>query len=121
MKRLIATAAVAAVLLFPAPAWAQSAAGASQECGTYTWHEDLTKGRTDGIVVHVKHTAGCFTYDYTNLSPAGNGEAQGNPWQMRNCIADGRTSTVGHFKYYRGVSINPEDVTVTCTRYQGPD
>jgi hypothetical protein len=103
------------------PISAESLTGASQDCGTYTFHEDLTKGRVRAIVTHVHHTVGCFTYDYTNQAPAGAGEAQGNPWQMQECVQDGKAAAVGHFRWYRGIEINADDVKVSCTPYTGPD
>lgn len=99
----------------------QSLAGSSQECGTYTFHEDLIKGRTDGMVVHVHHTVGCFTYDFTNLIGTGRGESYGYSGQEKTCVEDGVQQTVGHFRYYRGVEIDPASVRVFCSKYVGPD
>lgn len=107
-------------------AQAQSLVGSSQECGTYIWAADLIKGRTDGMVVHAHHAVGCWTYDFTNLIGADAGRIATNEkseraWQTRMCIEDGQQQVVGHFRYYRGIEINPDDVKVTCTPYSGPD
>jgi hypothetical protein len=100
------------------PAEAQSLAGASQDCGTYTFHEDLIKGRAHGEVVYVHHTVGGWIYDYTNNVP---GDGISKTQLERDCVDDGRDAAVGHFRWYRGIEINRDDVKVTCSPYSGPD
>jgi hypothetical protein len=90
------------------------------ECGTRVWRADLTKGRTDSMLFHARHTAGCYTYDYTNYAPAGIGESQGNTWQMAEC-ARMRDDVVRYFDYYAHVTISADDVQYTCRAYSGPD
>jgi hypothetical protein len=111
------------------PAYAESLAGASQDCGTYTWAADYIKGRADGLIVHVRHSVGCFTFDYENNVPADPKQLTSNPsreraWQMNECQRWAREDVVGHFRYYRGIEIAPEsipDSEIRCTNYSGPD
>jgi hypothetical protein len=102
----------------PAPASAHHGLMQSDECGTYTYDADWTKGRRDSMVVKIHHTVGCFTYDYTNYVPAGYGEQQGNSWQMRTCDKH-RYVAQAHFRFYRHIEIDPADVKVRCDRYPG--
>jgi len=136
---LLLTFAASPTLSTPAPAFAGEDGGgyarpseqtppsyhhgmlSSDECGTYTWKADLTKGRTDSLLIHARHTEGCFTYDYTNYAPAGKGEAQGNGWQVDYCREEGQRDVARHFNYYRHLEIDPSSVRVTCTPYHGSD
>jgi len=104
------------LFVFPTPAAAHHGLMSSDACGTYTYDADLRKGRRDSMVIHVTHTEGCFTYDYTNYAPAGYGEAQGNAWQMKFCDR-AKYAAVAHFYYYRHMDIDPNKVKVTCTPY----
>jgi hypothetical protein len=78
------------------------------------------------MLTHVHHQVGCFTFDYTNLVGADADEMASDPkreraWQTSFCERDGRETTVGHFKWYRGVEIDPKTVKVECTPYGGPN
>jgi hypothetical protein len=88
----------------------------------HEWHgeTDMTKGRTDGMVYGVNHSAGGCRLIMTNLSPAGIGEAQGNDGQVARCARYGREDTVRYFAVY-GIAVSPDDVKVSCRNYGGPD
>lgn len=88
----------------------------------HEWHGevDMTKGRTDGMVYGVDHSAGGCRLIMTNLSPAGIGEAQGNDGQVARCARYGREDTVRYFAVY-GIAVSPDDVKVSCRTYSGPD
>lgn len=99
------------------------------ECGTYTWAADLTKGRTNSVVVHVHHTelspTGCArTYDYTNYIGADKAREltkEETDWQMGECDRAGRLDTLHLFDYYWHQQIDDSTVQVHCDRYHGPD
>jgi hypothetical protein len=100
---------------------AQSLIGSSKECGTYEFDGDLVKGRTDGMVVRVDHTEGCYRYKFMTIVGTGLTEGYGYPGQQAMCEKAGREAAVGHFRYYRGMEIDPSSVKVSCTNYAGPD
>lgn len=99
------------------------------ECSTHTFDADLTKGRTNSIVVHVDHSvtvrAGCVnTYHYTNYVGADREDQLTNretSWQMAECQRVGKLDTVNLFNYGFHQTINGDDVRVSCKRYSGPD
>ncbi len=93
------------------------------DCGTHTFSADLVKGRTDGMVVHAVHTVGCKTYDYTNLVGYSRGAdpTTERAWQYKECQRTGKQDVVNLFDYGWHTTVNPDDVHVTCTPYNGPD
>jgi hypothetical protein len=96
---------------------AQSLIGSSQECGTYRFDGELTKGTTDAMLVQVDHKVGCFRYQFWTLIGTGYTESYGWKGQEELCQKAGREAAVGHFKYYRGLDIDPNSVSVSCSRY----
>jgi hypothetical protein len=112
---LVATTAV------PGLASAQSLIGSSKECGTYEFDGDLVKGRTDGMVVRVDHTEGCYRYKFWTIIGTSMTESYGYPGQQAMCERAGREAAVGHFKWYRGIDISPASVRVSCTPWTGGD
>ena len=118
MRRLLAILMLSACLLAPAttPAYAATCEA------VHEWHgeADMTKGRTDGMVYGVDHSAGGCRLIMTNLSPAGIGEAQGNDGQMARCTRYGREDTVRYFAVY-GIAVSPDDVKVSCRNWTGGD
>jgi hypothetical protein len=121
MRRLLMILGFLLLMLAPTPASAHHGMMSSDECGTYTFKADLTKGRTDSLLMRSTHTEGCFTYVYENYAPAGIGEAQGNPWQANYCVTEGQKDVARHFYYYRHLDIDPSSVKVSCGAYSGPD
>lgn len=138
--RLAFTLALLLALTLPGISWADDGSGArggkwidppaynhgmwagQAECGERVFKADLTKGRTDSLVFHARHTAGCFTYDYTNYVPAGPGESQGNSWQMAECRRYAEYDmAVVYFDMWAHVKVDPADIQYTCTPYHGPD
>jgi len=123
MRHLILTITLLVLLVVPATAYASHGMWeGSSECGERVFVADLTKGRTDSLVFHARHTAGCFTYDYTNYAPAGIGEFQGNAWQKAECARMAAYDmAVLHFDYYRHVKVDPADIKYTCEPWKGSD
>jgi hypothetical protein len=99
-----------------------SAAGGA-ECGTFRSDSvaEMTKGRTDGLVISVDHQDGCARVVIKNLSPAGHGEAQGNAGQVARCERYGREEAAGVFRYYFDRDVAPADIAVSCLPYRGDD
>lgn len=94
------------------------------DCGTHSWVADLTKGRTNSIVVHVHHTVGCQTYDYTNYIGADRARQltqEETDWQMKECERAGKLDTLAVFDRYWHTMIDESTVQVSCIRYSGPD
>lgn len=125
---LVAAAELVPTVSTSATAYADSLIGSSQECGTYRWDGDLTKGRTDSMVVRVDHTEGCFRYVAWTHIGADREEMASDPgrernWQRSACMAAGRQMIRGHFKFYRGIDIDTKDVdgSITCDLWQGDD
>jgi hypothetical protein len=92
-------------------------------CGTHEWHGEqlMTKGRTDGVVYSVDQTIGCGHLIYSNLSPAGRGEAQGNEGQMQRADMYAREDAVRAFKWLWGIEVDPSEIHVTTHPYKGAD
>jgi hypothetical protein len=116
MKRLALILGLLVATMSPLPASAATCEA------VHEWHGevDMTKGRTDGMVYGVDHSAGGCRLIMTNLSPAGIGEAQGNAGQAARCARYGREDTVRYFAVY-GIAVNADDVKVSCRNYGGPD
>jgi hypothetical protein len=117
MRRLSVLLALLALTALPVSASAQSLIGSSQECGTYSFEGELTKGTTDAMLVKVDHKVGCFTYHFWTLIGTGYTESYGWKGQQELCQKAGREAAVGHFHYYRGIDIEPSSVNVSCSRY----
>jgi hypothetical protein len=109
--------ALLALTALPVSASAQSLIGSSQECGTYSFEGELTKGTTDAMLVKVDHKVGCFTYHFWTLIGTSTSESYGWKGQEALCQKAGREAAVGHFRYYRGLDIDPSSVSVSCSRY----
>jgi hypothetical protein len=93
------------------------------DCGTHEWHgeQEMTKGRTDGMVYSVDYSVGCHHLIMSNLSPAGRGEAQGNQGQRDRGIRYGQEDAARAFLYYFGIEVDPSTIPVKLTNYNGPD
>lgn len=126
MRLLTIFLALLVLLLTTPPTYASHGMVQLADCATHEWSADLTKGRTDGMVVHVEHTIGCKTYIYTNLVGADREELASNSsreraWQTNECQRIGKLDTVNLFNYGWHLDIDPASVHVTCTPYAGPD
>ena len=125
MKRLLAILALlCAAILAPTPAYAHHGMiGAGMECGTYEWDGvgGMTKGRTDGVVYRVDHQVGCARVILSNLSPAGNGEMQGNQGQMDRGVRYGQEDAARTFDYVFHIKVDPSSIPVRLTNYSGAD
>lgn len=123
MKRLLILALFVLLALPATTTYAHHGMWSGQaECGERVFVADLTKGRTDSMVFHARHTAGCYTYDYTNFAPAGKGEKQGNAWQLSECARMAAYDmAVVYFDQWAHVKVDPADIKYTCLPYKGED
>lgn len=122
MRRLILLFGFLLLTLWPAPAYAHHGM-VTWECGTHEIHveQDMTKGRTDSLLIRVDHAAGCHHLIYTTISPAGNGEAQGNAGQVDRCVRYGKEDAVRMFSFAGHTQISADDIKVTCRPWTGGD
>jgi hypothetical protein len=93
------------------------------ECGdlVYDGVGQMTKGRTDGMVVSASFSTGCKSVSYKNLVGTGFTEAYDYSGQRSNCVRYGQEDVARMFRYYFDTEIDPSAVRVTCSKYQGPD
>jgi hypothetical protein len=114
---------VASMAVLPPVALASHSMTGGAECGSRSFDgvADMTKGRTDGMVVTASYATGCKSYSYRNLIGTGLDEAYGYSGQQENCIRVGQTDVANFYRYYFDTEINPSDVKVSCSAYAGPD
>ena len=103
-------------------AYSHSMAGGA-ECGDKSFDgvANMTKGRTDGMVVSASYSVGCKSYSYRNLVGTGLDEAYGYSGQEANCVRVGQTDVARFYEFYFDTKINPADVKVSCSAYSGAD
>lgn len=121
MRALLIAGLLLALTAVPASAHHGMLSG--PECGVREWDgvAFMTKGRTDGMVYQVDHTVGCKRVVIRNLVGTGRGESYGYAGQEANCQRYGKQDAVNTFNYYWHETVSPDDIAVTCSRYQGPD
>jgi hypothetical protein len=116
--------------LFPATALAAPTASHSAgggvgpgACGdlVYDSVSQMTKGRTDGMVVTASYARNCQSYRLRTLVGTSFSESYGYAGQQENCEYYGRQDVVHTFAFYFDTVIDPAQVTVSCSRYSGPD
>lgn len=122
MRRLIALLGFL-LILTPPPAYASHSMVGGADCGTFRFDavSDMTKGRTDGMVVSADHQVGCKRYVYRNLIGTGRGEAYGYSGQQANCVHAGQVDVASFYRYYFDTEIDPSSVSVKCSAYSGSD
>ena len=105
------------------PAYASHSMNGGAECGDKSFDgvANMTKGRTDGMVVTASYSTGCKSYQYRNLVGTGTAEAYGYSGQEDNCLRVGQTDVARFYRYYFDTEINPADVKVSCSAYSGDD
>lgn len=123
MRRLLACLGLIVLLATPTPALASHSMAGGAACGDRTFDgvAEMTKGRTDGMVVTASYGEGCTSYRYRNLIGTGRGEAYGYAGQQENCERVGRLDVQNFYRYYFDREIDPSRVTVSCSPYAGPD
>lgn len=122
----IALGAVFGFLLVQAiltPVHASHSLAGGAECGSRSFDgvADMTKGRTDGMIVDASYSVGCKSYHYRNLVGTGINESYGYAGQKENCVRVGQTDVASFFAMYFDTEIDPGAVKVSCSPYFGAD
>lgn len=105
------------------PTHASHSMAGGAECGSRMFDgvADMTKGRTDGMVVTASYAVGCKSYQYRNFVGTSLSEAYGYSGQQANCVRVGQTDVANFFRLYFDTEIDPSAVKVSCSAYAGPD
>lgn len=124
MYRLMLWATIVIALMLPGPVYAHHSLAGGEDCGTRRVDNvvEMTKGRTDGMVVSVDHQIGCARVILRNLVGTGLDESYGYAGQRENCVRYGQQEAAGIFRFYFDIpNVDPSSIPVTCSAYSGPD
>lgn len=124
MRRLTLILALLLLAVLPARAYAHHSLAGGEDCGTRRVDNvaEMTKGRTDGMVLSVDHQIGCAHVILRNLVGTGIDESYGYAGQRENCVRYGQQEAAGIFTYYFDIkNVDPSSIPVTCSAYSGPD
>jgi len=107
----------------PTSAYAHHSLVGGADCGTRVADDvgEMTKGRTDSMLITVDHTVGCKHVIVRNIVGTGLDESHGYAGQETNCVKYGRDEAVNIFRYYFDTEVDRESIAVKCSRYNGPD